>query len=286
MNRVPLCGHTKWSSRIMGGNRQSRPQGSGSSGGNLLEGSAWLRQAVQHYQKKNRHGGVSGFDSFTIEPFFVDEKNIQHFRVNVAFRDAKRRHQQVFWIVKVAEKEPKSTQILHHELRVYTEVLTDVGKFLSNKKNHRARFLLNVPDFIFHDRIQQNGKVVRCHLITEDVEETKRCNSIQRTTCGLNLSQFKVWKCNTYVEDVLLNKSFYRFCSVHWLSFMPSALLGHWEESRTDLFWICFHFWPRPNPKLTYKTKEKKGDTILNLMQNCWSCTLMNKVERENYSNN
>ena len=171
----------------MGGNRQSRPNGSG----NLLEGSAWLRQAVQHYQKKNRHG-VSGFDSFTIEPFFIDENYIKHFRVNVAFRNSKGKHQQVFWIVKVAENEPRSTQILHHELRVYTEVLTDVGKFLSNKKNQRAKFLLNVPDFIFHDRIQQNGKVVRCHLITEDVEETKRCNSIQRTTCGLNLSQFKV----------------------------------------------------------------------------------------------
>ena len=42
------------------------------------------------------------------------------------------------------------------------------------KKNQRARYLLNVPDLIHHERLQQNGKVVRCHLITEDVSETKR----------------------------------------------------------------------------------------------------------------
>ena len=44
------------------------------------------------------------------------------------------------------------------------------------KKNQRARYLLNVPDLIHHERLQQNGKVVRCHLITEDVSETKRKN--------------------------------------------------------------------------------------------------------------
>ena len=90
------------------------------------------------------------------------------------------------------------------------------------KKNQRARYLLNVPDLIHHERLQQNGKVVRCHLITEDVSETKRknksfpfpeifsnwgkkfrqidiifiagCTPVKgsRITSGLSLGQFKV----------------------------------------------------------------------------------------------
>ena len=48
---------------------------------------------------------------------------------------------------------------LNHEIRVYTEVLTEIGKFLSNKRNQRARYLLNVPDLIYHDRQHSQGKV-------------------------------------------------------------------------------------------------------------------------------
>ena len=146
---------------------------------------------MQHYQKKQRRGGVSGFDSFTIEPGFVDVHSVQHFRVSVSFRDSKGKAKQVFWIVKIS-----SSSQLWHELRVYTEVLVDVSKFLSNKKNQRAKFLLNVPDFIFHDRLQSadGSKSVRYHMITEDVKETKRCIGLQSQTLtsGLNLGEFKV----------------------------------------------------------------------------------------------
>ena len=174
----------------MGGNRHSRHL---NGTGNLLEGSAWLRTAVQHYQKKQRNGGVSGFDSFTIEPYLVEVNGIQHFRVSVCYRNSKGKAQQVYWIVKVAE-ETSCASLLYHELRVYTEVLTDVSKFLSNKKNQRAKFLLNVPDFIFHDRLHQNGKNQRCHIVTEDVKETKRCTALhsQKIISGLNLGEFKV----------------------------------------------------------------------------------------------
>ena len=48
---------------------------------------------------------------------------------------------------------------LNHEIRVYTELLTEIGKFLSNKRNQRARYLLNVPDLIYHDRQHSQGKV-------------------------------------------------------------------------------------------------------------------------------
>ena len=172
----------------MGGNRQSRHH---NGTGHLLEGSAWLRTAVQHHQKKHR--GVSGFESFTIEPCLIDVHCIQHFRVNVCFRDSKGKAKQVFWMVKYSER----SSLLCHELRVYTEVLADVSKFLSNKKNQRAKFLLNVPDFIFHDRLSQQGgggKNLRCHIITENVKETKRCTALQPRTVasGLNLGEFKV----------------------------------------------------------------------------------------------
>ena len=67
-----------------------------------------------------------------------------------------------------------NVRALHHEMRVYTELFSELGKFLASKKSLRARFLLNVPDLIFHDKGTRASKVTRCHLVTEDVEETKR----------------------------------------------------------------------------------------------------------------
>jgi len=121
------------------------------------------------------------------------ENGIEHYRVTVAFRNSKGRAQQVFWIVKV-QADPLAENRINHEVKVYTELLTEIGKFLANKRNPRARYLLNIPDLIFHDRQWQGGKVIRCHLVTEDVTETKRCNPLRigRIIGGLNLGQFKV----------------------------------------------------------------------------------------------
>jgi hypothetical protein len=154
------------------GVKTSRPHGA--STGNLLEGSAWLRSVVQLYQKR-RHG-VSGFDSFVIEPLVTDSDGVEHFRVSVSFRNSKGKPQQVFWVVKVAQRqqdhliiatqEDKHVQLLNLEIRIYIEVLSDIGKFLSNKRNQRARYLLNLPDLIHHDRLQQNGNVQRYYFLT------------------------------------------------------------------------------------------------------------------------
>jgi len=160
--------------------------------GNLLEGTTWLRTVVQHYQKR-RHG-VGGYDSFTIEPLYTDYLDIEHFRVSIVFRNAKGKSKQVYWIVKVVQ-EGGDIDKLNHEIKVYTELLTEISKFLANKRNQRARYLLNVPDFIFHDRQHaQGGKMIRCHLVTEDVTETKRCNQLKSSQLisGLKLGQFKV----------------------------------------------------------------------------------------------
>jgi len=181
------------------GGKQSRPDGS------LLEGSAWLRSVVQHYQKRRQ--GVSGFDSFLIEPLGVDVAGVEHYKVNVAFRNSKGKAQTVYWVVKAAVLAPgleaqetlhpvdsMSVGLLNHEIRVYTEVFGEIGKFLANKKNSRARYLLNVPDLVFHERLQQGSKPVRCHLVTEDVAETKRCSPVAKQVleAGLSLGQFKV----------------------------------------------------------------------------------------------
>ena len=201
------------------GGRQSR----GSNHANLLEGTSWLRSVVQQYQK--RRSGVSSFESFVVEPFFTDHDGIEYVRVNIAFRNSKGKAQQVFWIVKVAKLEssgfpsspttnnveqivPTTTTmttvkenstltclpILAHEIRVYSELMAEISKFLTCKKNQRARYLLNVPDLIHFERSQQNGKAVRCHLVTEDVSETKRCTPVKscRIINGLSLGQFKV----------------------------------------------------------------------------------------------
>ena len=92
---------------------------------------------------------------------------------------------QVYWVVKAAHHNGNedlldysdispNVRALYHEVRVYSELFAEVGKFLASKKSLRARFLLNVPDLIFHDKSTRAGKVIRCHLVTEDVAETKR----------------------------------------------------------------------------------------------------------------
>ena len=96
--------------------------------------------------------------SFAIEPLLTDCHAIEHFRVNIVFRNAKGRSQQVFWIVKVVQEGEDVTN-LNHEIRVYTELLTEIGKFLANKRNQRARYLLNVPDLIYHDRLHCQGSI-------------------------------------------------------------------------------------------------------------------------------
>jgi hypothetical protein len=183
-----------------------------------MDGSAWLRTVVQHHQKRHRQG-VSGFDSFTIEPFHTDRHGSEHFRVTISFRNSKGRAVQVYWIVKASQtvengddngvivsnatRQSTTTEtiassanilVLNHEIRVYTELLSEIIKYLTTKKNQRARYLLNVPDLIFHDRVQRAGKVTRCHLVTEDVSETKRCTPLKlgRIIRGLSLGQFKV----------------------------------------------------------------------------------------------
>ena len=106
------------------------------------------------------------------------------------------------------------------------------------KKNQRARYLLNVPDLIHHERLQQNGKVVRCHLITEDVSETKRKNNPfpfpeifsnwGKNSVKLISFLLQVVRQSKAVESpvvsVLANlKSFW----VPWPNSMPLASLGH-----------------------------------------------------------
>ena len=76
--------------------------------------------------------------------------------MSIVFRNAKGKSKQVYWIVKVVQ-EGGDIDKLNHEIKVYTELLTEISKFLANKRNQRARYLLNVPDFIFHDRQHAQG---------------------------------------------------------------------------------------------------------------------------------
>lgn len=175
----------------------------------LLDGSSWLRTVVQHHQRRRQ--GVGGFDSFTIEPIpapvgHTGGESVRIFRVAVAFRNTKGRAQQVHWVVKAAHTtnnsdsdknnhhKDKSVAVLLHEIRVYTGLLSEVGKYLGGVNNPRARYLLNVPDLVFHERGHRGGKVVRCHLVTEDVSKTKRCVPLKngQLISGMTLGQFKV----------------------------------------------------------------------------------------------
>jgi hypothetical protein len=42
----------------------------------------------------------------------------------------------------------RSVERLQHEIKVYTSLMVDIGKFLDSRKNPRARFLLNIPSLV------------------------------------------------------------------------------------------------------------------------------------------
>ena len=59
---------------------------------------------------------------------------------------------QLDWLVKSGQHgvDSQSTlQTLQHEIKVFSQLLSEIHKFLATKKNPRSRFLLNIPDYVF-----------------------------------------------------------------------------------------------------------------------------------------
>lgn len=124
------------------------------------------------------------------------------YRVEIHFRNIKDDPQEVNWIVKCAQTDTEcmaediqllqqsSVSSLNHEIKVCTALLPDIKKFLASQKNSRAKFLLNLPDLVHHER-----GLGSCYVVLEDVSKTKNCRNITESQKqdGLNLGQFKVF---------------------------------------------------------------------------------------------
>lgn len=49
----------------------------------------------------------------------------------------------------VSASDAEAVRSLQHEIRVYSGLLAEVHRFLQGRKNARAKFLLNMPEFVF-----------------------------------------------------------------------------------------------------------------------------------------
>ena len=66
---------------------------------------------------------------------------------------------------------PRSLQSpVSAEVRVRTTFLPDLLSFLADSDYKRARFLVNIPDLIYHE------EKVKQYLVLEDIQATKKCN--------------------------------------------------------------------------------------------------------------
>ena len=201
----------------------------------LLDGSEWLRTVVQHHQKKrngvagfdffvmepaevverdpadcldgerssSRDGGSNpknGSKSCRDDEvrYTFQDGGVRLTRVHIRFRNNKEQIQEVHWLVKSSSDHKegrRAIQSLQHEAKVFSTLLPDTQKFLASKRNPRSKYLLNIPDLVFQERRSDGGHVTRCHLVLEDVTQTKHCVPIDlaQLSGGLTVGQFRVF---------------------------------------------------------------------------------------------
>lgn len=166
----------------------------GSSSGDVLETTAWIREVVACHQRKRK--GISKFSKFTFEPLGSScHGGEDYHKVSVGFLDGKEQPQEVHWIIRVSTlKAPQSTLgPLPSECKARSSFLPELSRFLQNSSYKRARFLVNLPDLIYQEeKAFTTGK--RHHLVVEDVEITKKCRPLSPSLvkAGLDLTHLHV----------------------------------------------------------------------------------------------
>uniref|UniRef100_A0A0K2TDG9 Uncharacterized protein n=1 Tax=Lepeophtheirus salmonis TaxID=72036 RepID=A0A0K2TDG9_LEPSM len=162
----------------------------------LLEDSSWLRKIVTQYQKR-QNCGVTSFNGFTIEKIqggsFHSCLPIQIHRVCICFKNGNNKLKKANWIIKTSQEDDLSL-----EVNIYTQLLTDVYKYLNCRSNVRVRYLLNIPEMILHESSRNSSSSwvdTKIALVLEDLTKTKSCMRIKaiEVIAGLNLSQFKLF---------------------------------------------------------------------------------------------
>ncbi|CAB4054950.1 unnamed protein product [Lepeophtheirus salmonis] len=146
----------------------------------LLEDSSWLRKIVTQYQKR-QNCGVTSFNGFTIEKIqggsFHSCLPIQIHRVCICFKNGNNKLKKANWIIKTSQEDDLSL-----EVNIYTQLLTDVYKYLNCRSNVRVRYLLNIPEMILHESSRNSSSSwvdTKIALVLEDLTKTKSCMRIK-----------------------------------------------------------------------------------------------------------
>jgi len=164
---------------------------------------------LEHTNQLNDENNISHSNNSRKSAFNErQDGQVKNYRVTIAFRNARNQSQELHWVVNGAFTTSPTSAVkgdppddeavwsLLHEVRVHKELLSDIVAFLKQVPGApRAKFLLNVPDFIVHDEGKGSRGLSRCHIVLEDITKTKKCLplSCDRTLSGLPLGHFKVF---------------------------------------------------------------------------------------------
>lgn len=135
----------------------------------------------------------------------LDKEGIKHFKVTICYKNRKEKVHRIHWIVKTAScmnENSCASQLLRvsvdslmQEMNVYKVLIAEISRYLK-QYSHRpqAKFLLNLPDFIFSEYCNLPYKS-ECNLVLEDISHTKHCRPVDdvRIATGLTLAEFKVF---------------------------------------------------------------------------------------------
>jgi len=148
--------------------------GLGTNQGDVLATTAWVREVVTQHQKKRK--GVSKFCNFTFEPLGRSCNDLEeHHKISVGFLNSKNLPQTINWIFVFAASTLQSPSPISAEIKIRTTFVPDLQQYLSNSSYKRAKYLVNIPELIYHEQ-KQFGQILKQYLVLEDIQATKKCN--------------------------------------------------------------------------------------------------------------
>ena len=118
--------------------------------------------------------GITKFCNFSFEPIgsSCDGQEERH-KISIGFLNAKSQPQTVNWILILGVRTAQSESV-GSEIKVRTTFITDLQTFLSSSSYKRAKFLLNIPELVYHEE-RVLGKIKKLFLVLENIEITKKC---------------------------------------------------------------------------------------------------------------
>ena len=172
----------------------------------LLSNTAWVREVVTGHQKKRR--GISKFCNFSFEHVGESSDGGEEcHKITVQFLNSKSQPQSVNWMVIHGPSSPHSP--LSSEIKTRRTFLPDLITFLSSCQYKRAKYLVNIPELIYHEEKMTGQGSSTQYLVIENIQVTKKCDPCPPylVQAGLDL---------THLNLVLSTLAQYHAVSIAW----------------------------------------------------------------------